>query len=69
MIEEKEKKLDEVKMEVNNTKKELLQTKEKLDQSQAINEKLIRDIQVLNSKKMVLVPVQLKERMRNLKKH
>ena len=56
LIEEKEKKLDEVKMEVTNTKKELLETKEKLDQSQAINEKLIRDIQVLNSKMMELVP-------------
>ena len=56
MIEEKEKRLDEVKIESNNTKNELLETKEKLGQAQDINEKLIRDIQVLNSKLMVLVP-------------
>ena len=67
MIEEKEKKLDEVKMEVTNTKKELLQTKEKLDQSQAINEKLIRDIQVLNSKRMVLVPGAIERENEELK--
>ena len=56
LIEEKEKRLDEVKIESNNTKNELLETKEKLGQAQDINEKLIRDIQVLNSKLMVLVP-------------
>ena len=69
MIEEKEKQLDEVKMESNNTKNELLETKEKLGQAQDINEKLIRDIQVLNSKLMALVPGAVERENEELKEN
>ena len=54
IIEEKEKGLEKVRIEVTKTKEELLEVKEELDQSQDINEKLIRDIQALNNKLNVL---------------
>ena len=53
---EKEKEQDKVNLKLNNTREELLETKKKLNISQDINEKLLKDIQDINNKLMVFVP-------------
>ena len=67
LVEKKEKDLEKVTIEVTQTKEELLRSKEKLDQSQDINEKLIRDIQALNNKWKVLVPGVIEKENKELK--
>ena len=53
---EKEKEQDKVNLKLNNTREELLETKKKLNISQDINVKLLKDIQDINDKLMVFVP-------------
>ena len=65
-IKEKEEELAKINLSISKATAELLENKEKLDITQDINEKLIKDIQLLNNKCMVLVP--LKKRMSSLRK-
>lgn len=66
-IEEREKELDKTNMKLSKTTADLLETKEKLNITQDINEKLIKDIQVLNNKLMVFVPGAIEKENEELK--